>query len=67
MTHQEGGNDTSQAAAAAAAAASGSNGNGRMDRPSIHVDVQVHISPDASAQIDAIFASMARHLYAKQS
>lgn len=32
--------------------------------PSMHVDVQIHISPQASMeQIDAIFASMARHLY----
>lgn len=32
--------------------------------PSLHIDVQVHISSEASAeQIDAIFASMAKHLY----
>lgn len=32
--------------------------------PSIHIDVQVHISPESSAtQIDQIFASMAKHLY----
>lgn len=31
--------------------------------PSIHIDVQVHISPETSAeQIDRIFASMAKHL-----
>lgn len=31
--------------------------------PSIHIDVQIHISPDASAdQIDQIFASIAKHL-----
>jgi hypothetical protein len=30
---------------------------------SLHVDLQIHISPDASAeQIDQIFASMARHI-----
>jgi len=30
----------------------------------MHVDLQIHISPDASAeQIDAIFASIAKHLY----
>lgn len=35
--------------------------------PSIHIDLQVHISADASAdQIDHIFASMARHLYGKK-
>lgn len=34
--------------------------------PSLHIDVQVHISSDASAeQIDQIFASMAKHLYAR--
>ena len=32
--------------------------------PSLHVDIQVHISPDATTdQIDQIFASMAKHLY----
>jgi Family of unknown function (DUF5343) len=32
-------------------------------RPSLHVDVQIHIPADATAdQIDQIFASMARHL-----
>ncbi|MDR6613089.1 DUF5343 domain-containing protein [Leifsonia sp. 1010] len=32
--------------------------------PNLHVDVQVHISADASTeQIDAVFASMAKHLY----
>lgn len=32
--------------------------------PSMHIDIQVHISPQASPeQIDAIFASMGRHLY----
>jgi hypothetical protein len=32
--------------------------------PSLHIDMQIHISPDASAdQIDQIFASMAKHLY----
>jgi hypothetical protein len=32
--------------------------------PSLHIDVQIHIAADASpAQIDQIFASMARHLY----
>lgn len=34
--------------------------------PSLHIDVQVHISSDASAeQIDQVFASMAKHLYAR--
>jgi hypothetical protein len=32
--------------------------------PSLHIDIQIHIPPDASAdQIDHIFASMAKHLY----
>ena len=32
--------------------------------PSVHVDVQVHIPPDASPdQIDQIFSAMAKHLY----
>jgi hypothetical protein len=31
---------------------------------SLHIDIQIHISSDASAdQIDHIFASMAKHLY----
>jgi hypothetical protein len=33
-------------------------------RPTLHIDVQVHISPDSTPeQIDVIFASMAKHLY----
>lgn len=33
--------------------------------PSVHIDIQIHISPDSTAnQIDQIFASMAKHLYA---
>ncbi len=33
--------------------------------PSLHIDIQVHISPDATPeQIDKIFESMAKHLYA---
>jgi len=37
--------------------------------PGLHIDVQVHISPEASPdQVDQIFASMAKHLYgAKKS
>lgn len=32
--------------------------------PSLHLDIQIHIPPDASAeQLDHIFASMAKHLY----
>lgn len=34
--------------------------------PALHIDIQIHISADASeAQIDAIFDSMAKHLYGK--
>ncbi len=34
--------------------------------PSLHIDVQVHVSAEASAeQIDQIFASMAKHLYGR--
>lgn len=34
--------------------------------PKLHVDIQIHISPDSSAeQIDKIFESMAKHLSAK--
>jgi hypothetical protein len=32
--------------------------------PSVHIDIQIHISPEASGdQIDQIFKSMAKHLY----
>jgi len=32
--------------------------------PSLHIDIQVHISPDSTPdQIDKIFESMAKHLY----
>ncbi len=32
--------------------------------PSLHIDLQIHISPDAtSEQIDKIFASISKHLY----
>lgn len=37
-------------------------------RPSLHIDVHVHIDPTSSAeQIDNIFASMARHFYGAES
>lgn len=33
-------------------------------RPNLHIDLQIHISPDStSEQIDIIFASMAKHFY----
>ena len=32
--------------------------------PSVHIDLQIHISPEASTdQIDQVFKSMAKHLY----
>jgi hypothetical protein len=35
--------------------------------PALHIDVQIHISPEASIeQIDQIFSSMAKHLYGPQ-
>lgn len=38
--------------------------NGHSFAPSLHIDIQIHIAPDASAeQIDQIFASMNKHLY----
>ena len=37
-----------------------------MSQPTLHIDIQIHISSEASpAQIDQIFASMAKHLYGK--
>jgi hypothetical protein len=37
---------------------------GLSNQPSVHIDFQIHISPEASPeQIDQIFASMRRHLY----
>lgn len=40
--------------------------SGRHLTPSVHIDIQVHIDPAATAeQIDQIFASMARHLYGR--
>lgn len=38
-----------------------------LGEPSVHIDIQVHISPDATAeQIDQVFESMAKHLYPKR-
>lgn len=42
---------------------SGSGSAGRGFTPKLHVDIQIHISPDSSAeQIDKIFESMAKYL-----
>lgn len=39
------------------------SGRGSSVTPKLHIDIQIHISPDSSAeQIDKIFASMAKHL-----
>lgn len=39
-------------------------GMGTGTTPSIHIDIQIHISPEASTdQIDQVFKSMAKHLY----
>jgi hypothetical protein len=36
--------------------------------PSVHIDIQVHISPEATPlQIDQVFKSMAQHLYGSKA
>jgi len=41
---------------------------GGVTTPSVHIDIQIHISPEASPdQIDQIFKSMAKHLYGAKS
>lgn len=41
---------------------------GPSPHPAVHIDIQIHISPESSAeQIDKIFESMAKHLYASGS
>lgn len=36
----------------------------RTSKPNLHIDLQIHISPESTPdQIEAIFASMAKHLY----
>lgn len=47
------------------APASSNQSAGRTPQsPALHIDVQIHISPEATAdQIDQIFKSMAKHLY----
>ncbi|MCY4018098.1 MAG: DUF5343 domain-containing protein [Chloroflexi bacterium] len=55
-----------------AATVGGKPANGRVEvgsfAPKIHIDIQVHIDPDADpAQIDEIFASMAKHLFNNDS
>jgi hypothetical protein len=42
-------------------------GPARTGGPALHIDVQIHISPEASAdQIEQIFSSMAKHLFGPQ-
>ncbi len=37
------------------------------DSPEVHIDIQIHISPESTPeQIDKIFESMARHLYGRK-
>jgi hypothetical protein len=46
--------------------ATASKAGAKSSAPSLHIDVQVHVSSEASAeQIDQIFASMAKHLYGR--
>lgn len=43
---------------------SGAQPSGGKANPSLHIDLQIHVSPEASPeQIDQIFKSMAKHLY----
>ena len=40
------------------------NGEKNFVQPSLHIDIQIHISPDATLeQIDQIFASMGKYIY----
>ncbi|MDW8213783.1 MAG: DUF5343 domain-containing protein [Roseiflexaceae bacterium] len=40
------------------------NETGSQSMPSLHIDIQIHISPEATPeQIDSIFKSMAKHIY----
>lgn len=42
--------------------------HGRGRSPTMHIDIQIHISPQATPeQIDTIFASMSKHLYRNQA
>ena len=51
-----------QIASAPPAASSGHFG--KAGAPEVHIDIQIHISPESSSeQIDKIFESMAKHLY----
>lgn len=55
-------------AAAVAPAPARTPNAGNSGGPSVHIDIQIHISPEASTdQIDQIFKSMAKHLYGERS
>lgn len=42
----------------------GEKTNIQANRPNLHIDLQIHISPESTPeQIEAIFASMEKHLY----
>ena len=42
----------------------GNPNTSKVGNASLHIDIQIHISPESSAeQIDSIFSSMAKHLY----
>lgn len=48
------------------ASSSTSSESPKPNGPTVHLDIQIHIPADASAeQMDRIFASMAKHLYPK--
>nr|WP_256464725.1 MULTISPECIES: DUF5343 domain-containing protein [unclassified Bradyrhizobium] len=52
------------AAPSMAPALPGQNSGSSLPHPAVHIDIQIHISPDSSSeQIDKIFESMAKHLY----
>jgi hypothetical protein len=41
--------------------------NGQEFNPSVHIDIQIHISPDSTPdQIDKIFLSMSKHIFKKK-
>jgi uncharacterized membrane protein YgcG len=45
---------------------SGAGGRSDVEGPALHIDLQIHISADAGQeQIDAMFESMAKHLYGR--
>ncbi|MDI3563660.1 DUF5343 domain-containing protein [Bradyrhizobium sp. Arg816] len=51
-------------AAPAAASPAAAHGSPSAKHPAVHIDIQIHISPESSAeQIDKMFESMAKHLY----